>query len=78
MARQYHNIRIPIELHKRLCRAEAKVLAAKVAAKGYDKVPLAEQGAKVHVPHYAMIALALDEWEDKRRRSNPGKNKRKQ
>lgn len=65
-------IRVPSELHARLARLAAEILAAKEEARGYDDIPLAEQGERgIWVPIYAVIERALDEFENHRMRSNP-------
>jgi hypothetical protein len=73
--KQYHMIRVPEHLHRRLARIAAEILAAKEEARGFNDVPLVEQGERgVWVSHAAVISRALDEFEGHRLRSNPGKN----
>ncbi len=67
-------IRVPEQLHRRLCRLRAEILVAKEKAQGYRTVPLVEQGEKVWVSHASIISLALDQFENHRARSNPRKN----
>jgi hypothetical protein len=69
--KQYCPIRVPAPLHERLVRLSREILCAKEAGRGYDDVPLADQGEKgVFVPLYGVIDRALDEFEGHRRRSN--------
>ena len=71
LARQYCMIRVPTLLHERLARLASEILMAKEEGRGYDDVPLAEQGEKgTWVPLHAVIARALDEFEGHRKRSN--------
>jgi hypothetical protein len=63
-------VRVPIALHDRLTRRAEYILRMKEQGRGYDDVPLAEQGQRVIVPLHAVIARGLDEDEGHRRRSN--------
>jgi hypothetical protein len=70
-------VRVPISLYVRLAQLAKEIGAAKEAARGYDDVPFAEQGARgTWVPLHALISRALDEFENKRTRSRGKRTKR--
>ncbi len=70
MAQQYVMIRVPVLVHQRLVRISKEMLCAKEAARGYDDVPLTEQGDKIFVPLHAVITRLANECEGHKRRSN--------
>jgi hypothetical protein len=77
MAKQYHMIRVPDQVYRQLVRVAAEILTSKELGRGFNKVPLCEQG-EIHVPLYAVIELALDAFEDHRKRSNPKSSRKTQ
>jgi hypothetical protein len=79
MAKQSRTIRISEQTYRRMHRLKAEMLAVIEKGQGYDNVPLVEQGKRgVWVSDDAAINRFMDEFEDHRKRSNPGKNKKTQ
>ena len=78
MPKRYCMLRVPVALHQRLTHLAKEILLAKESARGYDDVPLAEQGERgVFVPLHAVIARALNEFEGHRARSRTNCRKTK-
>lgn len=70
-------VRVPKELKERLERIQAEMMETYESGRGLQDIELADQGSRgCWIPLHAVIAKALDEYEDHKARSKKSSQKK--